>query len=328
MQSAGETTTALSRVCKLEKVPAAMQQAYNAPLLLNIAVQLSLWFALDVTSAQSLCTPPCVAGEQCQEVFNTNGQYACVAVRSPAPAVTNSSVTSPIATANSSLSSVPAGCQSCDDDQICAQVYNADEYHCVSKATQSATSRTVSPAPAVPTGCQACSLTQLCQQVHNSNQYHCVERSTAVAAPAPSTSAVLSNNSDQDLSNSPCKPECSVNESCQQVLNSKQYACQPIWMRSPAEPTSESAPAAAPAEPSLDNPAITNVAASSPASQAGLSGAQMQAVSDVSVHHSRLLSTTRAWFFTECSVHPVHAHGQLLVHCSKYKYAKSWLFDF
>ena len=47
-------------------------------------------------------------------------------------------------------------------------------------------------------------------------------------------------------------------------------------MRSPAEPTLESAPAAAHAEPSLENPAMTNEVASSPASQAGLSGAQLQ----------------------------------------------------
>lgn len=270
-----------SRRCQgvlwFEEAAAAMQRILNTTLLLNIAVQLSIlqMFALDLTSAQSSCTPPCVAGDQCQEVFNTNGQYACVAIRSP-------SATSPIATATANLS-VLAVCQTCDDGQICTQVYNADEYHCVSNATQSATSRTSSPAPAVPVGCQDCSLSQLCQQVYNTDQYHCVDRSTTVAAPAPSTSAALPNNSDQVLavSSSPCNPACSDNESCQQVPNSKQYACQPI--RSPAEPAADSAPiTAAPVKPSLGEPAaaMTNEAASSPASQAGLSGAQnlMQAV--------------------------------------------------
>lgn len=264
-----------------ERAAAAMQQNFNAALLLNIAVQLSLLFALHLASAQSSCTPRCVDGEQCQEVLNTNGQYACVAVRSPSLAVANSSVTSPIATASANSSSAPTVCRSCDDGQICTQVYNADEYHCVSNATQSATSRTTSPAPAaaVPNGCQDCSLSQLCQQVYNTDQYHCVKKSTEVAAPAPSTSVALSNNSDQDLavSSSPCNPACSDNESCQQGLNSKQYACQPI--RSPAGPASQSPPVtAAPIKPSLGDPAMTHEAANSATSRAGLSGAQMLAV--------------------------------------------------
>lgn len=260
-----------------------MQQKCNTPLW--IAVQLFMWFkfAVDLASAQSPCTPLCVAGELSQEVFNTNGQYACVASLSPSLVVATPSVTSPaaVATATPNLSSIPAGCQTCGEGQMCAQDYNAEEYHCVSNATKSATSRTSSPAPAVPAGCQACALSQLCQQVYNSNQYHCVENPTAVAAPAPSKSAALPNISDDDLDvrTSPCNSACSDNERCQQVFNSEQYACQPI--RGPAAPAASSTPV----EPSLGDPAVTSEAASLPASSASLSGEQSQAVTPL--HNSR-----------------------------------------
>ena len=289
-----------------------MQQKSSVSLL--IVGQLFLWLPLDTILAQSSCTPPCVAGEQCQQAFNTNGQYACVAILSPSTAATSSptatsnsssvpagcqscstlqtceqvyktnqyhcvdnptkAATSPTSSASPSASSIPAGCQSCSDPQTCKQVYNTNQYHCVDNTTKAATPPTssTSPSPAsVPAGCQACSPSQLCQQVLNSNQYHCVENSTAVAAPASPLLAGSSINSNVSVSSSPCNPACSDDAICEQVFNSKQYACQP--KRSPASPTVAATPAAAASvTPGLADPAVSNQAASPSTSKAALSG--------------------------------------------------------
>ena len=243
-------------------VPAAMQQKISVPIL--IVVQLFLWYALDNIAAQTSCNPPCVAGkEQCQQVLNANGQYACVTIVSPSIAAI-----SPTATSNLSPVDVPAGCRSCSGGQTCEQVFNGDQYHCVDKSAAKSPTTSTSPAASpIPAGCQDCSPSQLCQQVYNSNQYHCVENASAVAAPTPSTSADFSNNSSGSVSNFSCNPACSNNETCKQVFNSKQYACQP------KEGTMSSTPAAtAPVTPDLADPALSDQAASPSTSNAGLSG--------------------------------------------------------
>ena len=289
-----------------------MQQKLSLPLL--IVVQLFLWFALDNIAAQSSCNPPCVAGKElCEQVFNANGQYACVAIVSPSTAavsptatsnlspvpagcrscsdgqtceqvlnseqyhcVDNSTAaTSPTTSTSPAASPLPAGCQGCSDSQTCEQVLNSNQYHCVDNSTKASISPTPSGSPdttPVPAGCQGCSPTQLCQQVYNSKQYHCVENSTAVAAASPPTSGGLANNSSgTSVSSSPCNPACSDDETCEQVFNSKQYACQPKkGTTSPnAVPTSA---ATAPLMPTLADPALNDQAASPSTSKAGLSG--------------------------------------------------------
>ena len=287
-----------------------MQQKVSVPLL--VVVQLFLWLAVDNIAGQSSCNPPCVAGkEQCQQVFNANGQYACVATVSPSTAARPP-------TSTSNLSPVPVGCRSCSGGQTCEQVLNSDQYHCVDNSTAAATSPTTSTTPAapsipagcqgcsnnqtceqvlnsnhyhcvddttkattspattpVPAGCQACSPTQLCQQVYSSNQYHCVENSTAVAAPAPSTSSDSSSNSSVSVSSSPCNPACSDDETCKQVFNSKQYACQPNKKGTTSSAAVSTPAATAPVTPGLPDPALSNQAASPSTSKAGLSGEMM-----------------------------------------------------
>ena len=197
-----------------------MQQKFRVPLL--TVSQLFLWLALDIIAAQPSCNPPCVAGQElCQQVFNTNGQYACVAIVSPSTRATPP----PTATSTSMSSPVPAGCRSCFDGQTCEQVLNSNQYHCVDNSTKSATSPTTpalaSPAASidVPAGCQGCSQAQICEQVLNSNQYHCVNNSTKTATPptplaTPSKTPVPAG----------CQA-CTPNQLCRQVFNSDQYHC-------------------------------------------------------------------------------------------------------
>lgn len=209
----------------------------------------------------------------CQQVFNTNGQYECVAAPSPTPATAST-----ISPSTSPIAAVPAGCQSCASGQTCEQVYNSNEYHCVDSSPTAVTSLAASTSPPAaakspPAGCQACFASQLCEQVYNSQQYHCVDSSPISAAPTPSNSNISSS--------SACNPECSEDESCEQVFNRRQYMCQP--QKQSTSPMATSVPAAAAQPPTiasnisaattpmLPNATIPDQAPNLSPSQAGLS---------------------------------------------------------
>lgn len=288
-----------------------MQQKLRVPLL--SVIQLFLWFALDTIAAEPSCDPPCIAGqEQCQQVFNTNGQYACVGIVSPS----TQAASPPTSTAMSSPAAVPAGCRSCTDGQTCEQVLNSNQYHCVDSSTRAATSPTTPASPTasvdIPAGCQGCSQAQMCEQVLNSNQYHCVNNltrtatpSTPLASPAKTpvpagcqactpnqlcrqvynsnqyqcvdNSTVVaapapSNSSSASVNSSACKPACANDEACEQVFNSKQYACQPKKGATPPTAVSTPVAAVAPVTPGLAEPALSSQAASPSTSKGGLSG--------------------------------------------------------
>ena len=233
-----------------------------------------LYTAVDFVAAQSRCTPSCSAGETCRQVLNTNNQYECVTsflAPSPATSISNNSAPS----SQPSSSPLPAGCTNCFNSQVCEQVFNSNQYHCVTASSASAPS-----VSSIPAACQSCSSSQTCQQVYNSNQYHCVNNTASAPAPVPSiavaVSPTISNTSSSNTS--PCNEQCSEQESCEQVYNSKQYAC--TIKRSPTSPTALTAPAASNSNTSATtSPAVaTSPNASNSASpgagsaDAGLSG--------------------------------------------------------
>ena len=106
-------------------------------------------------AGSSGCNSACSAGQVCKQVYNTDGQYECVAAASPTAATPSPAET---AASNSTAStSTSTGCSpACSANQRCRQVFNTDDqYDCVtitSPAGASATTAAASPSPVTSQG--------------------------------------------------------------------------------------------------------------------------------------------------------------------------------
>lgn len=148
--------------------------------------------AVDARSASG-CNPSCSANETCRQVFNTDGQYECVALTSAAAV----SSPAPTTAANVTVANTSTGCNpACSAGETCRQVYNTDDqYECVAIATPIAASTAANSTTAgtnASSSCDpACVAGERCRQVFNTNnQYECVATSSptaAAATPSPST---------------------------------------------------------------------------------------------------------------------------------------------
>lgn len=187
-------------------------RAYALPVYICLLGACNLVPTADSATSNS-CSPACVAGEICRQVYNTNNQFECVA---------NSTGDTQNATAESSMSASGTA---------------------INNVTSSSNTPVGSTALA---GClPACSANQLCRQVNQFlshtvpaqfshschdvqvyntvNQYECVDTATSTAT-APSPSA--SDNSGGNSRGTRCQPVCSSDEVCRQVYNTNnQYEC-------------------------------------------------------------------------------------------------------